>query len=382
MEKKIEKWLNDGLIDRQTALKMLAEVKQDKEKAVRTKVNITIYTVAVILIGLGVITFISANDWLLKLLNSSDFLKIFLMSLVTVGAFVGGYKIAYEKKNFPKLGNALIFLSTLLIGGTYALIGQIYHVNANNSSLMFLWLLSVLPVAYAFRSRAINILSIILMVLGVIFFYAELSLDTVLIWTIFIPVLCGLTLYSAGNIPVVLNKFNDFSLSYKIVGALPIFITLLVLTCSVEHSYHITSGYYIFPIILLMLFNLINYVRQKDCNTLLKIETVSIMTMLCLLLLMLILPSVSTPLVVILANAFIIAMITFGFNYGYKFENGNIIGVTNWMLTIFLTVNYCRWGWSFMDKSLFFIFGGGVLLALGLYLEKRRKEVIGKGKQA
>lgn len=382
MEKKIEKWLNDGLIDRQTALKMLAEVKQDKEKAVRTKVNITIYTVAVILIGLGVITFISANDWLLKLLNSSDFLKIFLMSLVTVGAFVGGYKIAYEKKNFPKLGNALIFLSTLLIGGTYALIGQIYHVNANNSSLMFLWLLSILPVAYVFKSRAINILSIMLMVLGITFFYAELSLDTVLIWTIFIPVLCGLTLYSAGNIPVVLNKFNDFSLSYKIVGALPIFITLLVLTCSVEHSYHITSGYYIFPIILLMLFNFINYVRQKDCNTLLKIETVSIMTMLCLLLLMLILPSVSTPLVVILANTFIIAMITFGFNYGYKFENGNIIGVTNWMLTIFLTVNYCRWGWSFMDKSLFFIFGGGVLLALGLYLEKRRKEVIGKGKLA
>ncbi len=378
MEKKIEKWLNDGLIDKQTALKMLAEIKQDKAKSVRTKVNITIYTVAVILIGLGVITFISANDWLLKLLNSSDFLKIFLMSLVTFGAFVGGYKIAYEKKNFPKLGNALIFLSTLLIGGTYALIGQIYHINANSSCLMFLWLISVLPVAYLFKSRAVNILSIILMILGVIFFYAELSLDTALIWTIFIPVLCGLTLYSAGNIPAVLNKYNDFSLSYKIVGALPIFVTLLVLTCSVEHSYHITSGYYILPIVLLMLFNMINYVRQKDCNTLLKIETVSIITMLCMLLLLLILPSVSTPVVVILANAFIIAMITFGFNYGYKFENGNIIGVTNWMLTIFITVNYCRWGWSFMNKSLFFILGGGVLLALGLFLEKRRKEVMEK----
>ncbi len=382
MEKKIEKWLNNGLIDKQTALKMLAEVKEDKAKAVRTKVNITIYTVAVILLGLGVITFISANDWLLKLLNSSDFLKIFLMSLVTLGSFWGGYNIAYEKKNFPKLGNALIFLSTLLIGGTYALIGQIYHINANSSSLMFLWLLSILPVAYLFKSRAINILSIILMILGVISFYAELSLDTALIWTIFIPVLCGLILYSAGNIPVVLNKFNDFSLSYKVVGALPIFITLLVLTCSVEHSYHITSGYYILPIVLLMLFNFINYVLQKNSNMLLKIETLSIITMLCMLLLLLILPSVSTPLVVIMANIFIIAMITFGFNYGYKFENGKIIGVTNWMLTVFLTVNYCRWGWSFMDKSLFFILGGGALLALGLFLEKRRKEVVGKEKQA
>lgn len=378
MEKKVSKWLSDGLIDEQTALKMLAEIKEDKAKAVRTKVNVTIYTIAVILLGLGVITFISANDWLLKLLNSSDFLKIFLMSLVTFGAFAGGYNIAYEKKNFPKLGNALIFLSTLLIGADYALIGQIYHVNADSSSLMFLWFLSILPVAYLFRSRAINVLSIILMILGIIFFYAELSLDSLLIWTIFIPVLCGITLYSAGNIPVILNKYNDFSLSYKIIGALPIFVTLLVLTCSVEDSYHITSGYYIIPIVLLIMFNLINFVKQKDCNTLLNIETVSIITMLFLLLLMLILPSVLTPLVVVLANMFIIAMVAFGFNYGYKFENGNIIGVTNWMLTIFLIVNYCRWGWSFMNKSLFFILGGGVLLALGLFLEKRRKEVMEK----
>ncbi len=378
MEKKIEKWLNEGLINKETALKMLVEIKQDKARSKKTKINITIYTIAVILIGLGVITFISANDWILRLLESSDFLKIFLMITVTIGSFWGGYKFAYEKNNFPKLGNALIFLSTLLIGGTYALIGQIYHVNANSSSLMFLWFISILPVAYLFKSRAINIVSIILMILGIIFFYAELSLDSALIWTIFIPVLCGLTLYSAGNVPVVLDKYNDFSLSYKIVGALPIFITLLILTCSVEHSYHITSPYYILPVVLLMILNFASFVTNKKCNLLLKIETISIFVMLCMLLLLLILQSVSTGLVVFLANALIIAMITFGFNYGYKFENDRIIGVTNWMLIIYLIVNYCRWGWSYMDKSLFFILGGCVLLTLGLFLEKRRKEIMEK----
>jgi len=378
MEKKITKWLEDGLIDKSTALTMLAEIKEDKAKIRKTRINVTIYTVAVVLIGLGVITFISANEWILKLLNSSDFLKIFLMSLLTCSSLFGGYKLAYEKSNFPKLGNALVVLSTLLIGGTYALIGQIYNVNANSSALMFAWLISIVPVAYLFKSYAVNIISIILMIFTVIFFYAELSLDKMLIWTIFIPIFCGTALYSAGNIPVVLNKYNDFSLSYKIAGALPIFITLLILTCSVEHSYHITSAYYIVPIVLLMLFNLINYIFHKNSNTLLKIETASLFTMLCILLLLLILPAVSTPLVVFLANALIIAMISFGFNYGYKFENSNIIGVTNWMLTVYLAVNYCRWGWSFMDKSLFFILGGACLLALGLYLEKRRKEIVRK----
>ena len=383
MEKKIEKWLSEGLIDNHTASKMLEDIKEDRAKIRKTRINITVYTIAVILIGLGVITFISANEWLLQLLNSNDFLKIILMVSVTIVSFSGGYHLAYNKGNFPKLGNALIVLSTLLIGGTYALIGQIYNINANGSSILFLWLISILPVAYIFKNYAVNIISIILMIFGVIFFYSELSIDKAMIWTVFIPVLCGITLYSAGNIPVVLKKFNDFSLSYKIVGAVPVFITLLILTCSVEESYHITSPYYIVPVVFLILFNGLNYIYQKcECSNILKWETVCLLTMLCMLLLLLVLPYLSEPVVMVLANIFIIAMIIFGFNCGYKFENARIIGVTNWMLTIYLAVNYCRWGWSFMDKSLFFILGGSCLLALGLFLEKQRKKVTGKGEQS
>ena len=42
MEKKIEKWLSEGLIDKQVALKMLADIKEDKEKSARIKINIEI----------------------------------------------------------------------------------------------------------------------------------------------------------------------------------------------------------------------------------------------------------------------------------------------------------------------------------------------------
>lgn len=378
MEKRIEQWMKEGLIDEKTAAQMQQDIKAEKEKLRKTKINILIYTIAVILIGTGVITFISANDWLLELLNSNNILKITLMTLITIASFFGGYILAYEKKNFPKLGNALIFLSSILIGGTYALIGQIYNINANSASLMFLWMISILPLAYLFKSKAINIVSIILAILGIIYFYENLALDKGYIWTVFIPVLSGIMFYSIGNIHFILNKYNDFSLSYKITGALPIFITLLVLTCSVEKSYHIISAYYIIPIVLLILLNLINFSIQKNKNMLLKIETFSLITFLILLLLLLTLPGVSVPFVMIMANLFIIAMIFFGFNYGYKFENIHIIGTANWMLIIYLTVNYCRWGWSFMDKSLFFLLGGICLLTLGLYLEKKRKTVIKK----
>ena len=62
------------------------------------------------------------------------------------------------------------------------------------------------------------------------------------------------------------------------------------------------------------------------------------------------------------------------------FENNGIIGLTNWFLIIYLTVNYCRWGWNLMDKALFFILGGISLLALGMFLENRRKKAMNKDK--
>ena len=372
MEKKIIFWCKQGIIDENTANLLLDDIKQDSAKRRKIQLNILIYTISVILIGLGVITFVSANYWIIELLNRTKILKIILLLGVTLSTFWGGFELAYVRKNFPRLGNALIFLSTLLIGGTYALIGQVYHTNANSSSLMFIWLISILPVAYLFKSKAVNIISIVLLILGIVFYYMELAIDKSLIWTIFIPILCGMILYTVGNIPIVLKKYNDFSLMYKVVGMLPIFITLLILTCISESSYHITSPYYILPIVVLILLNFLNIIINKSNDFLLKIETIFSVAMLCLLLLLLILPSVNVGLTIFCANLFIITMLVFGFYYGYKFENEKIISATNKILMLYLLVSYFRWGWSFMDKTLFFLLGGFGLLTVGILLEKNK----------
>ncbi len=383
MENRILKWQKDGLITEDASRQMLAEIKEEKIKLRKTRINITIYTIAAILLGLGVITFISANDWILELLNSNRFLKIILMSLVTFASFMGGVKLKEENKKFPKLANALIVLSSILIGATYSVIGQIYNINANSSLLMFIWLLSILPLAYIFKSYAINVLSIILMILTIIFFYGELSLDKFLVWTIFIPVMCGSLLYTVANIPVVLNKYNDFSLCYKIVGSVAIYFTLIVLTCSVEKSYQMLSFYYLAPVLAVIVLNVLNYAFKKDGkeNDLLYKESFAGIILLSFMLAALLAPVINSSFVIFLANVAIIVLVAFGFNYGYKFENENIISVANWMLTIYVAVNYCRWGWNYMNKSLFFIFGGVVLLVLGMYLEKKKKALAGLGKE-
>ena len=377
MEKMINKWLVAGLINQETAEVLLKSVEEENAKKHRIRLNICIYTIAAILIGLGVFAFVSANDWILSLLMSLPVLQILIMLMLSISALYFGYNLAYEKNKFPRLGHSMIFLSTLLIGGTYALTGQNYHINANNSSLVFLWMLSILPIAYLFKNFAVNIVTIILYILGVIYYYMELGLDAGLTWTIFIPLLIGTTLYSVANISVVLEKFNNFSMSYKLTGLAPIFVTLLILTCSVESSYNQTSPYYIVPIVVLLVLNLIDFVINKNRTLLFKIETGYLIALLLSLLLIIVLPSVSVYGVMVLANLAIIAMISAGYYYGYKFEY-NTIAQTNWFLIIYLTVNYCRWGWNMMDKAMFFILGGVCLLAIGMFLENRRKKVISK----
>lgn len=380
MEKRIIKWLEKGLINQETASALIEESKIEAEQIRKIRTQIALYIIGAIFLGLGIISFIAANNWIWEYLLSSDLLKIILLSGATIGAFYGGYNLAYENKNLPRLGKSLIFLSTILLGGTYFLIGQIYNLNAHNSFLMFLWTASILPLAYVFKERSINVLSIITFIFGVIFYYMELSFDKGYTWTIFIPIILGTFLYSCGNIPYIQKKYNDFSLSYKTVGLMSIFITLLILTISVRSSYELMSINYFMPIILLFTLNLVTIYLEKNKTLLFKLEQGLMFVLLTLLYLILTLPEISIVSTKIIAHLLIMFITASGFNFGYKFENEKLINLSTTFLIIYLTTTYCRFGWSFLDKTLFFILGGISLLGLGIFLEKKKKEIVNGGK--
>ncbi len=374
MEKRITRWLEKGLIDKQTALALLKEAKEEKAKNHKLKLNIAIYTTSIVLIGMGIISFIAANDWILQLFNKFEILKIILMLALTSASLLGGYHLAYEKKNYPRLGNALVFLSTLLIGGTYALIGQTYNINANNSGLMFMWLISVVPLAYLYKSKAINFLSIVLYILGICFYFGDIS-SRISINALYVPLIVGTSLYTIGNIPFILNKFNKFSLNYKLIGLVPIFWIFLAATCADDTSIRCDEPVYFITLFMVLALNFVNFFINKfDKNgNLLKIETGFITTVLLFLLMLISIPNFGGIFIMLLAHIFIITIITYGYNYGYKFKDAKIVGIVNWFLVIYLTLNYCRWSWNFMEKTLFFLIGGFALLSLGIFLERKQR---------
>jgi len=182
----VERWLKKGLIDENTAQALKKDIQSEKEKRCRIAAQIAVYTIGVILLGLGIICFICANSWLIELLEKNLALRILILLALSVISLFCGWTLAYNKRNFPRLGNALIFLSTLLIGTTYIQMGQAYNWDDNVSSILLLWLVSILPIAFVFKSTPVNWLSIILFLVTFPYLYYEWNFDTLQVWTIFI----------------------------------------------------------------------------------------------------------------------------------------------------------------------------------------------------
>ena len=122
--KDVERWLKNGLIDENLAQILNADLKKEAEKRQKLRTQIVLYTIGVILLGTGVITFVAGNDWILELLQSIPVLQILILFVCAAASLIGGWKLGFETQKFPRLGGALIFLSTLLIGTCYIQIGQ------------------------------------------------------------------------------------------------------------------------------------------------------------------------------------------------------------------------------------------------------------------
>lgn len=372
--KNIERWLKNGLIDDNLAQILITDLKEETERKQKLTTQVVLYTIGVILLGTGVITFVAGNDWLLKLLQSVPILQILILFFCAASSLAAGWNLGFETKKFPRLGNALIFLSTLLIGACYIQIGQTYNWSTNTAEILLLWFISIFPLAFLFKSKSINWLSIILFVTAFPYFYYEWKYDTAEVWTIFMPFSLFGILYTFANIPVIKNKFSEFSMSYKLIAAVPLFFTLLILIFSVEHSYQMTNIHYLIVPAVTILFNILNYYFDKNRDNLIKLETVFIIILMILLETILLLPAVNAAAIMITAHCLIIFIIAMGLCQGYKFENISLINLINFFLLIYILSVYCRYGWNYIDKTLFFLIGGIGLVSLGIFLEKDKNK--------
>jgi len=237
LQKEVLEWKEEGIIDDAQAQKILARLKlaersstELKPRPGSSKVTTVISILGAVLVGMGAILFVASN-WD----KIPDALKMILLAGTTLSTYYAGWKLKYERKDRPALGDALLLLASIFVGVTIFLTAQILNVNADTHWLVFLWFLSILPLGYTFNSKSILSLNIFTFILWTFFFVGsdDLSLS---IFEIFMSyLLVGVNLYGLGQLHTRYEKYARFRTIYQGFGLF--FILLSYFFFSTETLY-------------------------------------------------------------------------------------------------------------------------------------------------
>ena len=102
-----------------------------------------ILSTAVTLIGAGIFSFIAAN-W--QIMSRPAKVSVILISMIVV--YAAGWYAKY-KTQFPRTGEALILLGSIIYGSGIFLVGQMFNIRASWPDGFILWMLGVIAMAYA-----------------------------------------------------------------------------------------------------------------------------------------------------------------------------------------------------------------------------------------
>lgn len=129
--------------------KLIDESKKEKTKGeTQGKAVKTILSIAAVLIGAGIFSFIAANWSVLP-----DLFKLFIL-IATIFAFNGFGFYAKNMYGSPRLGDALFFAGSFAYGGSIFLIGQIFNIEIAWFDGFVLWMLGAALSAYLSEANA------------------------------------------------------------------------------------------------------------------------------------------------------------------------------------------------------------------------------------
>lgn len=121
-----------------------------------------IVNIGVILIGLGIFSFIAAN-WQ----DMTKFVKILLIVTTMVASYTGGWFLK-EKYHYEKTGTALFLLGAIIYGASIFLIAQMFHIRGNWPDGFILWMIGTIVMAFGVESFSLFYLAIPIGIVAII----------------------------------------------------------------------------------------------------------------------------------------------------------------------------------------------------------------------
>lgn len=135
--------------------------EQEKEDTSKKTIRI-IVTIAAVLVGAGIFSFIAAN-WL----EMTKPIKIAIILIAMIIAYGAGWYLK-EKSELLKTGEALILLGSIIYGAGIFLVAQMFNIRANWPDGFILWMIGTIAMAFAVESYPLFYLAIPLGIIAIV----------------------------------------------------------------------------------------------------------------------------------------------------------------------------------------------------------------------
>ena len=353
-----------------------------------------------LLVGLGILSFTAAN-W-------QDIPQMFRLILII--ASMCGFYVAGEmqlRRGHDKLGIALVGIGLITFGAGIVLIAQMFHLEAYDVTSWIIWGIAGILLTYLYTSRYLYLLSLLLfsiaqwysvvefhnfsyaafglMIVG-LGYYAWKHQNSLLAWLfslsyviqsimlvsvndwqfvwVFIPIL---VLYTLGDFV----KNRDFALPLQVAPLIAAYLfDLFIVLYAHERDYmNVKEDLLAQPLpffaACVVLFGISMLLKVRSGRALSGVEWILMPPLLYL-------PIQVDVLYLFVLFFFSLFLLWRGYIEEWRFK----INLGTFLFLISTMTAYFKLAWSFMDKSLFFIFGGILLLALSWFLNRRRMQFI------
>ena len=412
----IEQWTREKVISEQQAERMLADVLASNKERTSGRFIATIATIGVLLVGAGTVMFVVSRWDVLQ-----NQFKVALLLGGTILSFYLGYFCAYVDKRLPKVGSALILLGTLLFGATLFITTQIYQVNLQPKTLLFLWFIGVFPVVYVFKSPMVAGVSSILANMWIadsLFGYFSGAGSGDFYYAPVFFIVAGALLSEIGVLHDARPGLEMLGRMYRFCGTTIVLLSLFILTFRFSsESYWVQNSKFLIvpnqwlPVIFYLIcllgialgaFRLIRIIRMEpvrfDASF---IERFGIFFFVSIALLLFVFPPqtlnfgflnfiqtfIQTVLpgmslmrlfyALLLNGLFVFSILQLLF-VGYVHEDIVFINSGLFWSFLFILVRYFDFFWNLFDRSLFFLVGGILFIGLGIMMERKRRVIKGR----
>lgn len=359
-----------------------------------------------VLIGLGVILFVASN-W--DELTATVKTGILVLGMILTG--YAGFDLAYVRKTYEKTGLALLFVNVLIFGASIFLVAQIYNLPLTFWWGALLWFLGAAFFAYVLRSRLHLWLSVPLFLLflgwlrtyGVSGFSAELDFlfnvrhslitlfpmlgvailsegilhrkfaatkfgaDTLFHWGLFLVVF--------ATVITTVDKqifFNFFQLPKDTISLVVVALAVIACGAAILRGTFVTAqgrwglaalgGYVAYLYTIAVVPRLMGYPMDSSGSFFFGYGDIPSSPMLTGLFV----------LHILLAFVFLLTVIW----YGTILRMPAVINMGMLGLAVTILIQYFSWAFEMLDRSLAFILGGILILALSAILERKRRELV------